>query len=215
MFRAIEASALALEIIKQLIEALAPVVRAKDEQEVVAANMADEVAAWVDALVQTLRQTQQHFVTTAIAVDIVEGFETVDVDVANDRFTPLLQQPRQALLNWHIARQQGQRIGVTGLLDFQFGDQLEYVDDPAKTQVATIEGDDEVFFNALAGAAGDQAADLLQRLTHFHGEEVVVHQAADRFACEQVGGEWLEQGIRQGVTMDDAAGLALFVEYRQ
>ncbi|CAI8923605.1 hypothetical protein EMIT0180MI3_360020 [Priestia megaterium] len=108
-----------------------------------------------------------------------------------------MQQACQALLDGHVTWQQGQRVGVAGLLDFQFGDQFEYVDHSAQAQVAAVEGDDEVFFDALAGAAGDQAADLLQRLAQFHGEEVVAHQAADGFAGEQVGGKRLEQGVRE------------------
>lgn len=80
MFRAIEAAALALEVVEQLVEAFAPVFRAEHQQEVVAADVADEVAGWVDAFVQTLRQAQQDFVATAVAVDVVEGFEAVDVE---------------------------------------------------------------------------------------------------------------------------------------
>nr|GFD58164.1 hypothetical protein [Tanacetum cinerariifolium] len=34
------------------------------------------------------------------------------------------------------------------------GDQLEYIDHSAKPQVAAVQGDDEVFFNALSGTAG-------------------------------------------------------------
>ncbi len=52
-------------------------------------------------------------------------------------------------------------------------------------------------------------------LAHLDGEEVVVHQAADGFAGEQVGGKGFEQGIGERMPMDDAAGLALFIEYRQ
>jgi hypothetical protein len=48
-----------------------------------------------------------------------------------------------------------------------------------------------------------------------HGEEVIVHQAADGFAGEQVGGERLEQGVGQRMAMDDAARLALFIQHRQ
>ncbi len=54
---------------------------------------------------------------------------------------------------------------------------------------------------------------MLQRLADFHGEEIIVHQAADRFACKQVRGKRFEQCVRQRVAMDDAAGLALFVEH--
>ncbi|MCY1535777.1 hypothetical protein D9M68_711970 [compost metagenome] len=101
------------------------------------------------------------------------------------------------------------------LLDFQFGNQLEYVDHPAEALVAAVEGDDEVFFDTLAGAAGQQAADLLQRLAHLDGEKVIAHQPADRFAREQVGGEGLQQHLRERVAVDDANRLLRLVEHRQ
>lgn len=215
MLGPIEPAALALEIVEQLVEAFAPVFGAEDEEEVVAADVADEVAGGVDAFVEALGEAEQDFVATAVAVDVVEGFEAVDVDVADDRFAGLLQQAGEALLDRYVARQQGEGIGVARLLDFQFGDQLQHVDHPAEAEVTAVEGDNEVFFDALAGAAGDQAADLLQRLADFHGEEIIVHQAADRFAREQIGGKRFEQCVRQRVAMDDAAGLALFVEHSE
>ena len=126
-----------------------------------------------------------------------------------------MQQAAQALLDRHVARQQGQRVGVAGLLDLQLGDQLEHVDHPAEAAVATLLDDDEVFLHALARAAGQQAADLLQRLADVHREEVAAHQPADRLAREQVGGEGFQQGVGQRVAVDDADRLALFVQHRQ
>mgnify|MGYP006894034015 CR=1 FL=1 len=64
-------------------------------------------------------------------------------------------------------------------------------------------------------AAGDQAADLLQGLAEFDREKVIVHQAADGLAGEQVGGKGLEQGVGERVPMDDAARLPLFVQHRE
>ncbi|MNZ80866.1 hypothetical protein D3C78_995160 [compost metagenome] len=66
--------------------------------------MADEVATGIDTFVQALRQAEQDFVATPVAIDIVEWLETVDVDVADHRLAALLQQPGQALLDGHIAR---------------------------------------------------------------------------------------------------------------
>ena len=103
VFGAVETSTLALEVIKQLIESFAPILGAEDEQEVVAADVTDEVARGVYAFVEALRQTQQNFITPSVAVDIVKGFETVDVDVANHRLPLLLQQSRQALLDRHLS----------------------------------------------------------------------------------------------------------------
>ena len=52
VFVAVEAAALALEVVEELVQAFAPVFRAEYQQEVVAANMADEVAGRVDVVVQ-------------------------------------------------------------------------------------------------------------------------------------------------------------------
>jgi hypothetical protein len=35
--------------------------------------MADKVAGRVDAIIQALRQAQQDFIPTAVAIDVVEG----------------------------------------------------------------------------------------------------------------------------------------------
>jgi len=85
-----------------------------------------------------LRQAQQHLVAPGVAVEVVEGLEAVDVDVADRRRAPLLQQAGQALLDRHVARQQGQRVGVARLLQLLFGDQLEHVDHPAQAEVAAV-----------------------------------------------------------------------------
>ena len=71
MFAAVEAPALALEVVEQLVQAFAPVFRAEHQQEVVSADMADEVPGRVDAVVQALRQAQQDFVAATVAVDVV------------------------------------------------------------------------------------------------------------------------------------------------
>ncbi len=212
---AVEAPALALEVLEQLLQALAPVTGAEHQEEVVAADMADEIAHRIDPLAQTLRQAEQHFVAAGVTVDVVEGLEAVDVDVADHRLALLLQQPRQALLDRHVAGQQGQRVGVAGLLDLLFGDQLEHVDHPAEATILAVLGDDEILLDALPGAAGEQPADLLQRLAQVDAEEVVAHQPADRLAREQVGGEGFEQGVGKRMAMHDADRMARAVEHRQ
>lgn len=73
MLLAIEAPALGLEIFLQLVEPLAPGIRAQYQEKVVATDMADEVAAGIDPLVQALRQAQQHLVAAGIAVQVGQG----------------------------------------------------------------------------------------------------------------------------------------------
>ena len=71
MFSAVEASALGVEIVQQLVEPLAPVLRAQHQQKVIAANVPDKVAAGVYPVVEALRQAQQHFIPAPVAVDVV------------------------------------------------------------------------------------------------------------------------------------------------
>lgn len=71
VFGAVEASALGMEIVQQLVEPLAPILRAQHQQKVIAANVPDKVAAGVYPVVQALRQAQQHFIPAPVAVDIV------------------------------------------------------------------------------------------------------------------------------------------------
>ena len=72
-----------------------------------------------------------------------------------------------------------------------------------------------LLFDALPGTAGDQAADLLQRLPHFHGEEVGAHQPVDRLAGEKVGREGAQQGFREQVAVDDAHRTLPGIQHRQ
>ena len=70
VFLAVEAPALGLEVFLQLVEPLAPGIGAQHQEKVVATDMADEVAAGIDPLVQALRQAQQHLVAAGIAVQV-------------------------------------------------------------------------------------------------------------------------------------------------
>ena len=100
----VEAPALPLEVLQQEVELAAPVIRAQHQHEVIPADVPDEIPRRVDALVQALRQAQQHFVALGVAVEVVEGLEAVDVHVADPCGTPLLKQATQALLDGHVAR---------------------------------------------------------------------------------------------------------------
>src|SRR3990167_8799659 len=95
----------------------APVLRAKYKEKIITADVADKVSRRINSVIQALRQAQQNLITFGIAVDVIERLEVVDIHIAHHHFTTLLQQTSQALLDRHIARQQGQRIGITGLLD--------------------------------------------------------------------------------------------------
>ena len=104
MLAAVEAPALGLEIVHQLVETLAPVLGTQYQEKIIAADMPDKIAAGVHPVVQALCQAQQHLIASAIAVDVIERLETVDIQIANHRFALLLQQSRQALLDRHVAR---------------------------------------------------------------------------------------------------------------
>ena len=77
VFLAVEAPALGLEVFLQLVEPLAPGIGAQHQEKVVATDMADEVAAGIDPLVQALRQAQQHLVAAGIAVQVDSAKETL------------------------------------------------------------------------------------------------------------------------------------------
>ena len=73
VFWSIEAPALALKVLLQLVQALAPILGTEHQEKIIAADMADKVAGWVDPLAQAVGQAQQHFITLGIAVDVDEG----------------------------------------------------------------------------------------------------------------------------------------------
>ncbi len=88
----------------QLIDSLQTVLSTQNQHEVIATDMADEVHPRIDPFVQALRKAQQDLVTLGIAVKVVEGFEVVDIHIADQRLAPLQQQASQALLDRHVAR---------------------------------------------------------------------------------------------------------------
>ena len=62
VFSAVEASALGVEIVQQLVEPLAPVLRAQHQQKVIAANVPDKVAA---GSTRSLRHCARHSSTSS------------------------------------------------------------------------------------------------------------------------------------------------------
>ena len=80
---AVEEPAASVEFLQQLLDAPFPVGAGQNQQEVVAADMADEIAARIDAFVQAVRQAQQDLIALGVTIEVVEGFEVVDVHVAD------------------------------------------------------------------------------------------------------------------------------------
>ena len=68
---AVEAPALALKILQQIIQPCTPVFRTEHQEKIIAADVADKVACWVHALAKALRQAQQSFVTFGVAIQVV------------------------------------------------------------------------------------------------------------------------------------------------
>ena len=177
--------------------------------------MTDEVAARVAELAQQLGQPQQNLVALAVAVDVVEGLEVVQVDVAQACVYLALQKALQTLLDRDVARQQGQGVGVTRLLQLQLGDLAQHVDAPPKPLVDALVNDDEVIFQSLSGATGQQATDPLQALADIYDQAVRVHQLTNRLAAVDLLAEGLEHGLAQGVPLNCANRALLLIDHRQ
>jgi hypothetical protein len=68
---------------------------------------------------------QQHLIPFQITVVIVEGFEVIQIDVADDKGSALTQEPVQIVRDGNIAGQKGQRIAMRRRAYFFLGDALE------------------------------------------------------------------------------------------
>ena len=90
------------------------------EDKVIAPHVAYEVIAWVAVADTHTGQQANHFVTTPIAVLVVEGLEVVEVGVTGDELAGVEQQALDMLANRDIAGQKGERVSVARRFDPHF-----------------------------------------------------------------------------------------------
>lgn len=84
------ALAAGLEILLQTRESVLPVAAGQDQEKVVAADMAEEIAPGVDLPVQALGQFEQDLVTLGVAVAIVQR---ISLFYLHRHANPVCQKP--------------------------------------------------------------------------------------------------------------------------
>ncbi len=79
--------------------------------------MTYEIHPRAHELAEHLRDVQQHLVAAGVAVCVIECLEMIQVEVTSDKMPPPCHPLGQVALNLAIARQAGERIGVSRGLD--------------------------------------------------------------------------------------------------
>src|SRR3569833_3353436 len=103
-----------LEGIENGLTARLPIFAFKQNDEIVAANVADKVAVEVAMPDQYMSSHLDDVIPTTIAVDVVKRLEVIEVGVAGAECDSALQQPFDVFVDRDIAGQQSERICITG-----------------------------------------------------------------------------------------------------
>ncbi|MDW8324712.1 MAG: hypothetical protein RMK60_11520 [Burkholderiales bacterium] len=91
-----------------------PITALEQNDEVVAADVADEVGHGIAMFDQQLTEHDDHVVASAKAIDVVVGLEVIQVRIGDDEFDPGCEQAFDLLLDRHVAGQSGKRVGISG-----------------------------------------------------------------------------------------------------
>ncbi len=213
--RIVELARGAVETRDRAARPLAPVGALVQHQEVVAADMAEEVAHRIAGIGEDRGRALDHLVALPVAVLVVEGLEVVQVDITGAERRARIEQPVDMLVQRNIARQEGQRIGIARRLHADLGDGADQVGAGAQPGIAAAVGDDETIGQIALVAAGQALG---------HGLDGGAAIEADRLAmCHQDAGLLAVQLAmkRRGITIDealpvdDADWLAVRIEHRQ
>src|ERR1700730_13985801 len=94
---------------------------------------------------------------------------------------------RKMSLNFTVAGQSGEWIGVPRRLDLLRGDLAQQVECPAKSEVDPVARDNEIIPLRTGAAGGDHAADLVEPRARLDLNRLPCHHAADRFAIVDFG----------------------------
>src|SRR5450830_80155 len=81
VFQIIKSLRVAAERFQHGIAAALPVFALEHDQKIIATNMTDEVVLRITKLAQRTPGQLDHVITLAIAIDIVEGFEMIEIAV--------------------------------------------------------------------------------------------------------------------------------------
>ena len=166
-----------------------PVAALHQQNEIVAADVADEIQLGVAGPVQDAAGELDHLVALAVAVGVVEGLEVIEVAIAGDERRVRMQQALDMLVDRHIARQQGERVGVARRFQLHLRQLAQQVLAGGDADVAPVLGDDE--------AVGEMAAVRLgQEVAEFFDGHALFHQ--QRIALDQVAAGLLAYAIRAG-----------------
>ena len=114
----------------------------RHNHEIITTNMPDKVLIR-GFLLQDIPQGFQYGVALAVTVQVVVGFEVIEVEVQQLEFFLFADQTFNVLIDQHVPWQQGQRVGVACGLDLGIGDVTQQGAGFHHALIAAVLGDDD------------------------------------------------------------------------
>src|SRR5689334_16582034 len=115
--------------------------------------MPDEVDARTRRVRHNLCHVEQHLIAACIAVSVIECFEMIEIEMTRNKGAATRKRLCNVSLNFTVAWQPGQRVGVLRGLDLLSRDVTEQIDGAPHPKIATVSGDNEIIPRS-AGCTG-------------------------------------------------------------
>jgi hypothetical protein len=176
VFDAVEVLHVLLELGQHRLAALLPILALEQDHEIVAADVADEIAVAVAMVAEDLAGQLDDVVAAPVAVDVVEWLEMIEIEIADPEARAGRQQAVDMLVDRHIARQLGQRIGVARGVDLHLRDLAHQVVAGAHAEVAALVGDDEAVEQMMGVGLHHAEAQVLQAGVLVGDQRLAVHE---------------------------------------
>ena len=166
--------------------------------------MPDEIEPRIDNLGELAGKRLNHIVAAPVAEGIVEGLEVVDVDVGRHKGGAGREQRIDAFVDRHIARQLGQRVGITGGMNLHLGDHRHQVMGAADAGITAFLRDDKAVEHVMAWRQRQHHRQLLYGRPGIHHQWRRVHEQLAALAPEQLLAERPGKTVDQAVAVDHA-----------
>ena len=101
-----------IEFLEHAVAALLPVFALEQHEEVIPADVSDEIGFRPRDFLQQFADQLDHLVAPTEAVDVVIWLEMIDIEVASGEFDAFFQQAVDVFVDGHIARQLSKRVGI-------------------------------------------------------------------------------------------------------
>ena len=204
MFRVEKSQAFAIEACQDAVAANFPIKALEQHHEIVPADVSHKIELANAAFPQDAGQKLNHVITLPKSVDVVIGFELVEIEIGCHKSLLVDQQALEVLLDRHISGQAAQRIGITGSDDLHVGDLAHQIKARPDAQIPSIGGDDE----PLGKGCLAFSYHLFRKFGHGCGfvddQRVGIHKVGTRFFAMEFTSIEADKAIEQGRAVNHA-----------